>query len=276
MGWLRASPVVHPVPSTINAVLVAALALIAGGGPSTAAGLALAMLGFQFSIGAVNDIADVDADRQRQPGKPIPAGRIGIGAATGIAVAAGAVGLLLSAGFGVAVLLVGTAGYACGLAYDLFMRRIGLGWLCFAAAIPLLLVWTWLAAAGSLPPGWILLLPMAALAGPTLHLANSLVDVGADDPTTRPSLATRLGLRRARVTLTLLMGLVLALAWLTLASMAGIGTPAVIGALVATITAAAGVALSWRDEPKAMESGWLLQAIGLAAMAAAWLGSVAA
>jgi hypothetical protein len=58
--------------------------------------------------------------------------------------------------------------------------------------------------------------------------------------------------------------------------MAGVGAPAVIGGLTATITAAAGVALSWRDEPKAMESGWLLQAIGLAAMAAAWLSSVAA
>jgi 4-hydroxybenzoate polyprenyltransferase len=186
------------------------------------------------------------------------------------------VGLLVSAALGLPVVLVGAAGYACGLAYDLVMRRAGLGWLCYAAAVPLLLAWPWLAAAGCLPPGRPLLLPVAALAGPTLHVANSLVDAGSDDPAARPSLATRLGPRRARVTLTALMALVLALAWLTLASMAGVGAPAVIGGLTATITAAAGVALSWRDEPKAMESGWLLQAIGLAAMAAAWLSSVAA
>ena len=98
------------------------------------------------------------------------------------------------------------------------MRRVGLGWLCFAAALPLLLAWTWLAAAGTLPPGWPFLLPLAALAGPALHLANSLVDVGVDVRTGRPSLATRLGPRSAKVALAILMATILVLAWATLAS----------------------------------------------------------
>ncbi len=190
---LLALAVVHPVPSALNAILVAALALIAGGERSVAAVLALAMLGFQFSIGALNDVADVEADRPSRPRKPIPAGLVPIELAIALVVLGGLVGLGISASFGVVVLALGAAGYASGVAYDMVMRRLGLGWLCFAAALPLMLAWTWLAAAGTLPPGWLFLLPLAALAGPALHLANSLVDVDSDAAAQRPSLATRLG-----------------------------------------------------------------------------------
>jgi 4-hydroxybenzoate polyprenyltransferase len=265
--------VVHPVPSALNAVLVAILALIAGGGRSVAVGLAIAMLGFQFSIGALNDVADVEADRLWKPRKPIPAGLIPIKFASTFVVLGAVVGLSISASFGIVVLILGASGWVSGVAYDVVMRRLGLGWLCFAAAFPLMLAWTWLAAAGSLPPGWPFLLPLAALAGPAIHLANSLVDVDSDEGAGRPSLATQLGPRHARATLAILMAIILVLAWATLASIEAASSLALGAALVATATTVLGVALSWQDARGAREAGWLLQAVGLATMAAAWLAS---
>lgn len=271
---LLAMAVVHPAPSTLNAVLVAILALIAGGEPSTAGVLAVAMLGFQFSIGALNDIADEEADHPWKPRKPIPAGLIPRELAITVVVLGALVGLGISASFGIAVLVTGAAGYASGVAYDVVMRRMGLGWLCFAAAFPLLLAWTWLAAAGSLPPGWPFLLPIAALAGVALHLANSLVDVDSDARADRPSLATQLGPRGARVALAILMATILLLSWATLTSVGAPSSLSVAAALVATATTALGVGLSWQESPRAHEAGWLLQATGLATLSSAWLASM--
>ena len=266
--------VVHPVPSALNAVLVAILALIAGGEPSVAGLLAIAMLGFQFSIGALNDIVDAEADGPWKARKPIPAGLIPVEFAIAVVGLGALVGLGISASFGLEVLMLGAAGYASGVAYDVAMRRVGLGWLCFAAALPLLLAWTWVAAAGSLPPGWPFLLPLAALAGPALHLANSLVDVDSDAQSERPSLATRLGPRSAKLALAILMVTILVLAWVTLASVGSPSSLALAAAVVATITIALGVTLSGRETHRAREAGWLLQAIGLATVAAAWLASM--
>ena len=237
--------------------------------------LAIAMLGFQISIGALNDLADVEADRLVKPRKPIPAGLVPIELAVGIVVLGAIVGLGISATFGLVVLILGAMGYASGVAYDVGMRRLGLGWLCFAVALPVMLAWTWLAVAGTLPPGWPFLLPLAALAGPALHLANSLVDVDSDARADRSSLATQLGARRAKVALTIMMAIILVLAWATL-STGGLDAGAVFAAAtVATLATTLGVALSWQDAPRAREAGWLLQAAGLATMAAAWLASTA-
>ena len=274
-GVLVALAVVHPVPSALNAVLVAMLALIAGGERPVAGSLAVAMLGFQFSIGALNDVADVEADRPWKPRKPIPAGLVPVEWAITIVVLGALVGLGISASFGVVVLILGAAGYASGVAYDVALRRVGLGWLCFAAAIPLMLSWTWLAAAGTLPPAWPLLLPLAALAGPALHLANSLVDVDSDAQTDRTSLATWLGPHGAKVALAILMATILVLAWATVAAVGAASSLALAAAVVATISTAFGVALSWQEDRRAREAGWLLQAVGLATVAAAWLASMA-
>jgi 4-hydroxybenzoate polyprenyltransferase len=271
---LHRMAVVHPVPSAISAVLVASLALVAGGEPVVAGLLAIAMLGFQVSIGALNDIVDAGRDRLAKTGKAIPAGLVSRRLTVGIVIVGGSVGLAISASYGTAVLVLGAAGYGSGLAYDIFMRRLGLGWLCFAAAFPLLLAWTWVAAVGALPPGWPFLLPLAALAGPAIHLANSLVDADADDRAGVPSLATQLGPQRARRTLAVLVAIVYLFGWATLAMLPAPSLPALTAALVATLAATVGVTLSWRDTSRAREAGWLLQASGLAILAVAWLASM--
>jgi 4-hydroxybenzoate polyprenyltransferase len=271
---LAAVAVVHPLPSALNAVLVAGLALVAGASGPTALVLALAMLGFQASIGTLNDLEDTPRDRAAKPHKPIPAGVISRRTAWAVTGAAGAVGLGISAIFGPAVLALGAAGYTTGLAYDLVMRRWGLGWLCFAVAFPLLLVWTWVAATGELPPAWPVLLPLAALAGPTIHLANSLVDTEADEQAGVRTLATRLGPVRALRVLAALEATVHGLAWLTLALLGEVSLGIVATAALATVSAAVGVALSALPSPQLREAGWLLQAAALALLGIVWVAAV--
>ena len=263
---------VHPLPSLINAMLVIALASLAGASLAEALVLGIAMLGFQTSIGALNDIVDADRDRLTKPAKPIPAGAIDRRMAVLVVFGGGALGLLISAAIGPTVLALGAAGYACGLAYDLRLRERGLGWACFAAAFPLLLAWTWLAAAGEPPPGWPLLLPLAALAGPMIHLANGLADLEADARTGAPSLALALGRPRALRLLTVLTLVVQLLAWFVLLV---VDLPA--GALAlaagASLLGWVGVALTWRGERPA-QAGWLCQAVSVALLAVAWAAGV--
>ena len=71
------------------------------------------------------------------------------------------------------------------------------------------------------------------------------------------------------------MASILVLAWATLASAGAASSLALGAAIVATVMTALGVALSWQDSPRSREVGWLLQAAGLATIAAAWLASMA-
>jgi hypothetical protein len=75
------------------------------------------------------------------------------------------------------------------------------------------------------------------------------------------------------VALVILMAIILVLTWATLASVATPSGLALAVAAVATATTALGVGLSWQESRRAREAGWLLQATGLAAVAAAWLAS---
>jgi 4-hydroxybenzoate polyprenyltransferase len=273
VGALR---VVHPVPSAIVAAVVASLAVVAGADIGRAIALGVAMLGFQVSIGAVNDVADADMDGLVKPAKPIPAGIVSARAALAIATLGAVVGLAISASTGLVVLVLGAAGLATGLVYDLLPRRWGLGWLCFVPAFPLLLAWTWVAAAGELPPAWPLLLGVAALAGPLVSLANGLVDLEADARTGRAGLAVRLGPRRGWWVLAALTATTYGLAWMSLLALAP-WPPApgpVLIALVGTAIALAGLAGSASREARRREAGWLLGAVGLGALGVAWVAAV--
>ncbi|MCI0346388.1 MAG: UbiA family prenyltransferase, partial [Chloroflexi bacterium] len=111
---------------------------MAGGGWGTAVRLGLAMLGFQLSIGAFNDLNDVAADTRSKPGKPIPSGAARVADARLLTLGGLAVGLALSWPSGPAVLAIALAGAACGYAYDAGLKRTSLSWLPLALALPLL------------------------------------------------------------------------------------------------------------------------------------------
>lgn len=260
----------HPFPSALNALLVAALATVSGAGTATVAALALAMLGFQTSIGALNDLVDMPADGMVKPSKPLPSGLVSARAARAVVVVGAGLGLALSLLVSPVALLIGGLGYACGVAYDLWLKRRGLGWLAFTAAFPLLLLYAWTGAGGGLPPGWTMLLPLAAMAGPALQLANALADLDDDLATGGGGPAVWLGRGRAVVVLAVLTSVVYLIAWALLWSLSADAVAAALAA-TATMIAVAGVVGSASRRAAWTAWGWSLQAVAIAGLALAWV-----
>jgi 4-hydroxybenzoate polyprenyltransferase len=273
-GPIRAIALVHPFPSAVNAILVFTLYLLAGGPPAGAAVLGIGMLGLQFAIGAINDVADERADVAAKPAKPIPSGLVSRRSAIGVALAGMVVGLAAYATHGPLLFAFGLAMLGCGLAYDLGLKGMGLGWLCYAVALPLLPLSTWLASSGGLPPRAELLLPVAALAGPTLQLANGLNDLERDRTAGLRSLSLWLGRRDSVVALATLTAVIYGIAWVSLAGSAVPASSLVVVGL-ATLCAAAGVGLSADARPDRRERGWQLQVVGMALLGGGWLVAVA-
>ncbi|HTS14407.1 MAG TPA: UbiA family prenyltransferase [Candidatus Sulfotelmatobacter sp.] len=268
--WIHAVRVVHPFPSLLNAVAVAAFVILAGGTPAAAAALGAAMFLLQASIGAANDVVDLGADRLAKPGKPIAAGRVARRTAVALAAAAGAAGLVAAAAFGPAVLVVAVAGYGLGLAYDLRLKRSPWSWLAYALALPLVPTFAWLGAGAGLPPRFAPLIGLALLAGTALAVANGLVDLEGDAATGSTGVAGRLGRRRSLLLVTaceaglvavagstmVVTGTRSALPWLALAG------SAILFVAGATLSADATM---WRRR-----LGWETQAASVALLAVGW------
>ncbi|HEY4189267.1 MAG TPA: UbiA family prenyltransferase [Candidatus Limnocylindrales bacterium] len=256
------------------------MALVAGGETGTAIRLGLSMTLLQFAIGALNDLVDAPVDRIGKPNKPIPAGLVAPPVAQATVVVAAAGGLLLAVPGGIGLLLVGVAALGIGVWYDLRAKGTTLSWLPFALGIPLLPVFGWYGAIGSLPAVFIVLIPAAANAGTALAMANTIVDYERDDAAGIESIALSLGLRRASWLVVALHGVVAALA---------IGTAAVVGAptgwalavlITACVPVAGGilglVAVYRGDGPSWRELAWEIQAVGAGLLAVAWLSALSA
>lgn len=277
---LAAVRVVHPFPSLLNAALVVTLAALAllrtpvgwARVVPVAGALGLGMLGIQFCIGAVNDVLDASSDALVKPFKPIPRGFVSRGRASVLAAVAGGGALLVAASFGLPVLLMAGAMLGAGLAYDAWLKPTPLAWLCFAVAFPILPVYAWYGAAATLPPHWQVLLPVAALAGPGLQLANGLVDLEGDSRTGLGTLSVRLGRRRAIVLMAGIITLIHALAWSTLGAASTYSTvPALAVVGPASALALLGLILSSRAAMPLREAGWQAQCLAIALLGVGWL-----
>ncbi|MDP8904810.1 MAG: UbiA family prenyltransferase [Chloroflexota bacterium] len=266
---------VHPFPSALNALLVVGLALVAGGAAGAAAGLGLAMLALQFSIGAFNDYCDAELDGRTKPDKPIPAGRVSRRTALLVAVICAALGLALAAPFGPPVLALAALMLGAGLAYDVWLKRAGWGWLAFAVAFPLVPIYAWYGSTGALPPRSELLLPVAALAGPALQLANGLTDLEADAAYGVVGLAGRLGRRAAVATLAVLQAVIHGVAWTSIAAGGEVPMAAFVLLGVASAATLLGVPLSASVHTARRQAGWHAQAGGVVVLALGWLIAVA-
>jgi len=259
----------HPFPSLLDAVVTWALALVAGAMPSRAATLGVAMFALQVSIGALNDLTDIDLDRGRKRGKPIPAGLVGEGTARVVVAGGLAVGLGLSAAVGPATLGVAIAGTATGYAYDLRLKATAWAWLPFAIGLPLLPVYAWVGATGQVPAPFVLLVPLGVLAGAAVALLNGLVDVERDRAAAVATPAVRLGPVRARqVAAVLLAGVATGV----VGSLAAIGAAAIAWAisLVGLVSMVIGLILVGSSAADRRERGWEAAAVGLALLAAGW------
>ena len=277
MGVAR---LIHPFPSVLDGFVVALVATVAGGDTATAVRLGLSMMAFQFAIGALNDLVDAPVDRIGKSDKPIPAGLVTPSAARGIVVGSALAGIVLAAPGGLALIVIGLVGLSVGAWYDLRAKGTTLSWLPFALGVPLLPVFAWYGAAGSLPGVFLVLVPAAANAGTALAIANAVVDMERDEAAGIESIALALGARRASWLIVGLQGVVAALA---------LGTAAVVGAptgwaaavlITACVPIAGGVlglvaiyrggGAGWR------ELAWEIQAVGVGLLAVAWLGALSA
>jgi 4-hydroxybenzoate polyprenyltransferase len=189
----------HPGPSLlVTAVVVAAAGLLTRQLPSarTAVGLTLVMLPTQLAIGALNDWADVNSDRDAKPFKPIARGALSRGAALAVALGGFTVAMATAAWLGRDVLVVAGLGVAAGVAYDLGLKRTPaavLAWWAGLAAVPLLAM----VVTGRLG-GAAATVPLAAFVALALQLANGLPDSEGDRRSGARTLASALGAAASR------------------------------------------------------------------------------
>lgn len=271
-GRLRALRVVHPFPSILNAALVLALAVTAGGAPIHVALLTIGMLGIQLCIGAVNDLADEDLDRRTKSWKPIPAGLVSRRTALIVALASGAAGLLAALLLGPAVFCLLAIMLGCGLVYDLLLKPSAWAWACFSVAFAVLPIYAWYGSAGTLPPLPEFLIPIAALAGPALQLSNGLIDLERDTAGGIETLATRLGRKRTLAVIAILLVVIYVVAWATLAATGSTVSRILVG--VATVVALVGFGLSAAAGDRLRAAGWTAQAVAIALLAFGWLSAI--
>lgn len=265
----------HPFPSLLDGLVVAAIASIAGGDPGVSLRLGVSMTALQSSIGALNDIVDAPRDSGRRPPKPIPGGSVTPRAAVSVVALGATIGVGLALPSGPTAVLVATICLAIGYGYDLRLKGTAWSWLPFALGIPLLPVYGWVGVGSALPSRFLVLLPLAIMAGAALAIANARADLDPDRRTGTDSVAMRLGPDRSWLVASGLLVVVVAAAIGWLAFIAS-PWPAMVGAVAAGGIMLVGMALGRSADRGHWRLAWEIEAIGLALLAAAWLGGTSA
>lgn len=275
----HATRVVHPFPSLLDGAVVALVGLVAGGSVGAAVAIGGSMTLLQFAIGALNDIVDAPFDAGHKPGKPIPEGVVSSRVTRVVAAGAAISGLGLALAGGGGLVLVALVVLAIGAWYDLQAKGTTLSWLPLALGIPLLPVYGWYGATGTLPGVFLVLVPAAANAGTALAIANSMVDAERDEAAGRVSIAMALGPLRAGTVVLALHAVVVVLA---VATAALVGAPAGWMAAVVLVAVAplggaiVGFVAAVRDGSVLRELAWEIQAVGTGLLAVAWLAALSA
>ena len=276
---------VHPFPSLLCSAATGAIAALAGADPWMSVRLFAAMLGIQCSIGALNDLVDAPLDAVEKPRKPIPSGLVTRRTAGIVAIGGGAAAIGLSLVSGAGTALVAAACLGLGWTYDLRLSRTLLSWLPLSLALPLLPIHAWLGATGSIPGGLLGLVPVGALAGGGLALANALADVERDSSVRRRTLAVQLGARRAWWVQTLALATAALLTVILVPAIIEAGSSSSLGVLgtlqlggiwLGALALGAGALALASGQARVRERGWELEAIGVAGLGIGWLAGIAA
>ncbi len=158
--------------------MTVAFGFLAESAPSagTVVALGIGMLCFQFAVGVANDIVDAEDDARTKPWKAIPRGLISRRTAIILAALFAGVGMVVTSGLPFGSWLIGLGGLACGLAYDVQLKRTRWSWLPFAIAFPLIPIWVFTALDEWDDLLWWVLV-LGPLLGLALHLANQAPDV---------------------------------------------------------------------------------------------------
>ena len=275
--WLRAVRIVHPFPTLLNVAATAALSCVAAHGAPDAPLLGrmlLVMLLAQSAIGVANDYCDRALDAASKPWKPIAAGVVAPRAALAAACALSAAAAITAATLGAGGFALAMLGMACGLVYDVRLKRSVFSAVPYMVAIPVLPLWVWTVLGAWRDALW-WLLPLGALIGLALHLANTLPDIDADAAHGVRGLAHRLGARGSMIAGWASFGAALALS-AAIAPLvrydAAIYVPsAAFGAACLALSIAA---YALRRDGGALQFGFGLLGIGAAVLAAGWLAAV--
>jgi 4-hydroxybenzoate polyprenyltransferase len=269
---------VHPFPSLLDGIVVAIVALVAGGAPLRAALLGVSTTCLQFAIGTLNDLVDAPRDAETRTGKPIADGLVSEPAAKAVLVSFGGAGLALALIAGPLLLVIAFVGLVIGVWYDLRAKGTRLSWLPIALGLPLLPVYGWYGATGSLPPAFTVLVPAAVLAGAALAIANAAVDIERDVSAGATSLAVALGPTRSTALALLLQVLVAAIA-IASCSRSHPSGPWLGATLATAMIPIAGALLGFLlagRRPASREVAFEVQAVGLGLLAVAWVNALSA
>jgi 4-hydroxybenzoate polyprenyltransferase len=231
------------------------------------------MTALQASIGALNDLVDAPRDAGHKPGKPIPAGLVSVTTARAVVVAAAGTGLALAVPSGPATVVLAVVVLGIGYGYDLVYKGTAWSWVPFAVGIPLLPVFGWLGAVGTLPGSFAILVPVAVLAGAALAIANARADLERDVAAGVDSVAVRLGFERAwtveAALLAVVVGAALVTLWLADARIGALAVAAGAGVVVLI-----GLGVGHRGASARIERSWQIQAVGVGLLGAAWIAGM--
>jgi 4-hydroxybenzoate polyprenyltransferase len=249
------------------------VALLAGGGVALGALLGLSMIALQMAIGALNDLVDAPADAGRVPPKPIPAQEVSVATARTVALVEAVLGLGLAAVVDVRLVGLALVVLAIGAAYDLVAKGTQWSWLPFAVGIPILPIYGWFGATGTLPAFFAVLIPMAVLAGAALAVANARADLDADRAAATASVATVLGPVRSWWLDTGLMAAATGVG-VALVGRASWGLATWILVVAGTALVTLGLALGRGSTTRARQRSWETQAFGAAVAATGWVAAM--
>ena len=251
----------HPLPTLLNAVAAAALATVAGAGPSAAGLVALTMLGVHTCIGASNDYLDRHRDRGR-PEKPIASGALPPSAGLLLTAVGITMGLVAAAQVSTLTFALAVTGALVGATYNVWLKHTALSWLPFALGVSIIPAFAWSTVSSVLPTPILTLSLISLPGGAALALQNSLADRALDLQSGMRSAVVRLGERTAFGLLALLH-LVSLTALLAFAP--GNTSPTTLAA--AALLLAIGVACSATRSRWARQRGWEISAAALAVAA---------
>lgn len=257
----------------LDGLVVAGTVFLAGGGLLTALRLGLSMAALQFAIGALNDLIDAPADQSHVPPKPIPTGWISVAEARAVAGVAALVGVGLAAPSGAALVGLAVIVLAIGAAYDLVAKGTPWSWVPFAVGIPILPVYGWFGATGELSGAFAALVPMAALAGTGLAIANARADLDIDLRAGTRSVATELGPTWSMwVNAALVLGAT-AVGYAAVDPQRLVSVPWWLVGL-GTVAAIIAVGQGRNTDRATLRGAWQLQAIGVAVAGLGWAAAL--
>ncbi len=236
----------HPIPVLFHTIAVTVFVLLAAWPRFTWSIITLliaAHVAMQLSISFLNDYCDRHLDVLSKRNKPIPQGLVYPREALILGLLMIVVMVLLLLPLNLPALLISLLYLAFGQGYNLGLKSTPLSGIVFALAIPLIPLYAFVGV-GHILPVLFWLVPVGALLGVALNLADSLPDIEEDAAHGARTLAVALGVGRSYLTCSLLILLsIVAIAVLTITHLVPVRTFIVLPTLVLACTAVAAMLL---------------------------------